>query len=125
MKRLFAIALVLLLSACAQQQALFLSEPAGARLSVDGRYIGTTPCRFDYSLGGRTEHTLTLEKDGYAPLTVQVAADEVNHKEFKKWMAAGLVWSPLFMGALFTNGMNDSVMLVLKRDQPLVAEATH
>jgi len=29
------------------------------------------------------------------------------------------------MGALFTNGMNDSVMLVLKRDQPLVAEATH
>jgi hypothetical protein len=125
MQRLFiACLMLLLLSSCAKQQALFLSEPAGARVSVNGEYVGTTPFTFDYKLSTRTENMVTIEKEGYVPLQVMVKADEVNQHEMKKWLTAGLVWSPLFMGALFTNGMNDSVMLMLKRDQSYVADAT-
>ncbi len=123
MKRLVCLSLILLLfTACAKQQTMFLSQPAGARVSIDGQYVGTTPCKFDYNLSAGQARTLTLEKEGYVPLQIQVKADEANPKETKKWLAAGLLWSPLFLGTLFTKGMNDKFVMVLKRDQTSVAK---
>ena len=125
MKRLFCIALILLtLTACAKQQTMFLSQPEGARVTIDGTYVGTTPCNFEYNLSAGAEHKLVLEKDGYQPLVLTVSADETDPSAQKQWMAAGLIWSPLFLGSLFTKGMNDSFMVVMQPDSPALATAT-
>ena len=122
-KRLLCASLcLLLLSACAQQQTMFLSEPLGARVTIDGQFVGTTPVAYDYTLGSGDQHKVTIEKDGFAPLEMTVTADETSSKDQAKWMAAGLVWSPLFLGTLFTKGMNDSFMMVLKRSERQVAD---
>lgn len=119
LKKIAAIVLLLLFtSACAQQQALFISEPLGARVYVDGRDIGTTPCTYTYRLSAGQKLDVTLEKTGFEPIHYRVKADEVDARERSKWLAAGVVWSPLWLGTLFTKKLKDSYEIVLKEDAP-------
>ncbi|WP_305045191.1 PEGA domain-containing protein [Geoalkalibacter sp.] len=108
--------LALFTSACAKQQALFISEPAGATVFVDGRQIGVTPCTLDYSLSAGQRLDVTLEKAGYEEIHYQLKTDEVDSRERKKWLAAGVVWSPLWLGTLFTKKFKDSYEIVMKED---------
>jgi len=50
------------------------SEPAGARVIVNGRRVGVTP--FDLTAAGGTVLVVSIEKDGYQPfeVTVEIAA---------------------------------------------------
>jgi hypothetical protein len=45
LKKLVAVLLLTLFTSACAHQAAFLSEPAGATVSVDGQPIGVTPCR--------------------------------------------------------------------------------
>ncbi len=43
------------------------SPPAGARVFVDGKMVGTTPMLLDAVAAG--DHTVRLELDGFSPWT--------------------------------------------------------
>ena len=123
-KALAAILLLVFTSACAHQQALFVSEPAGATVFVDGKEIGTTPCSYDYNLSAGQEFEVTVKKPGFEEVCYRVKTDEVDAGERNKWLAAGVVWSPLWLGTLFTKKLKDSYEIVMQQDAPkLTAQA--
>jgi PEGA domain len=108
----------LLLSACASHRATFVSVPAGASVFVNGEEIGTTPCTFCYKEGSETDYNIRVERGGYQAIEQQLTTDEVDAAARSKWMAAGAVWSPLWVGALFTHKLKESYEFVL-RENPL------
>ncbi|KIH77821.1 PEGA domain-containing protein [Geoalkalibacter ferrihydriticus] len=117
MKKCIAIIfLVLFTSACAKQQALFISEPEGAVVFIDGQKIGVTPCTYTYSLSAGQRLEVSLEKAGYQEINYRVKTDEVDGRERAKWMAAGVVWSPLWLGTLFTKKLKDSYEIVMQEE---------
>ncbi|MDT8442121.1 MAG: PEGA domain-containing protein [Desulfuromonadales bacterium] len=116
--------IVFLTSACAPRQAAFLSEPAGAKVLVDGVAIGETPCRFDYRLSPGDSHTVTLDKDGFDSIEFVVQTDEVDTAARNRWLTAGLVWSPLWLGTLFTKKLKDSYDFMLREAAPALTART-
>jgi len=125
LKKLIAIALLgFFCSACAANHAAFISEPVGANVYVNGELVGTTPCKLDYHTNGGADYQVVIEKDGYESVTHTFTADEVDRGARKTWLAAGLVWSPLWIGTLFTKKLKDSYEIVLKESTPeLTAKA--
>ena len=101
------ILLAMFSSACAQQAA-FVSTPPGAQVFIDGQEIGVTPCEFDYNLSKTASHKVTIDKEGYDPVNFVVVTDEVDTSARNKWLAAGAVWSPLWIGTMFTKKLKDT-----------------
>lgn len=116
-KAFAAVLLTLFTTACAHQAA-FLSDPPGARVTIDGQPVGVTPCTYEYKLGAGGSHEVTVEKAGYEVVRHTVQADEVDREARNKWLAAGVVWSPLWLGTLFTKKLKDSYEFVLKQAAP-------
>lgn len=116
-KLLIVVLISLFTSACAQQAA-FISTPPGAQVSVDGRPIGVTPCAFDYKLGHNDTHEVTISKEGYEPVDFIVVTDEVDTRARSRWLAAGVVWSPLWLGTIFTKKLKDIYDFALRSDPP-------
>ncbi len=118
----FTVLLILsLLSACAQQ-AVFLSDPPGAQVYIDGQSIGTTPCNYKYSNGTGGSHEVTLQKPGYDPVRHEVQADEVDQAARNSWLAAGLLipmGSPLFLGTFFTKKLKNTYEFVMRKSTPV------
>ena len=106
-KLLVIIVLAFLSTACAQQAA-FVSYPSGAQVFVDGQAIGITPCKFDYKLSQNTSHNIKIAKDGFESVDFVVVADEVDTVARDRWLVAGAVWSPLWLGTIFTNKLKDT-----------------
>ena len=46
------------------------TEPAGAEVFIDGRRVGTSPCKFSLAVG---KHKVTVRKKGYKEKTVEVS----------------------------------------------------
>lgn len=111
---LAALLLLCFTSACAQQAA-FLSDPPGAAVYVDGRAIGVTPCTYEYQTGTGGAVRVAMAKEGYEQVDFAVSADEVDGSARRRWLAAGVVWSPLWLGALFTKKLKSSYEFVLKQ----------
>ena len=110
LKKFLALAFLLFFtSACAHQQALFVSQPQGAVVFVDGKPIGNTPCRYEYNLSAGQKLMVTVEKPGYEPISYAVRTDEVDAGERNKWL-----------GTLFTKKLKDSYEIVLQRDIPRI-----
>ena len=112
-----AILLLLFVTGCAQQAA-FVSTPPGAQVFVDGEEIGVTPCAYDYKLGQNDSHEVSIVKEGYEPVDFVVVKDEVDKKARSRWLAAGAVWSPLWLGTLFTKKLKDIYDFALRSDSP-------
>ena len=53
---------------------LLMSTPLSAKITIDGKEHGTTPCNIDELLIG--SHKVTLSKDGYESLTVDITINE-------------------------------------------------
>ena len=124
LKKVFAIFLLTCFTSACANQAMILSEPAGARVSIDGRTIGVTPCPYDYANSSGTSFAVTVEKPGYEAIDFQIQADETDTSARNSWLAAGLVWSPLWLGTFFTKKLKDSYNFVMKKTQPqLTAQA--
>ena len=52
-----------------------VSRPPGARVVVDGEFVGTTPARLDVAIG---RHEVSIEIDGYPPWSTTVAVTETE-----------------------------------------------
>lgn len=119
-KMIAALLLTVFTSACAHQAA-FLSDPPGAKVMIDGKVVGVTPCQFEYSNSAGGDYDVTVSKDGYETVQHAVKADEVDRVARNKWLAAGLVvpgGSALWIGTLFTKKLKGSYEFVLKKSSP-------
>jgi len=126
-KLIIIVLLAMFTSACAQQAA-FISTPPGAQVFIDGEEIGVTPCAFDYKLSQTESHDVKITKQGYDPVEFVVVADEVDTEARNRWVAAGAVWSPLWLGTIFTKKLRDVYDFALLAEPPqrtaLVAQTT-
>ena len=117
-KLITLIVLVAFLSACAPHQALIQSEPPGAIVTIDGKQIGATPVSYDYALSTGKHHQVTVAQLGYEPVDLTIKADKTDSGAMKRWLMAGVVWSPLWIGTLFTKKLKESYLFVMKRNSP-------
>lgn len=124
LRKMIALILMSLLTSACAQHAAFISEPAGARVVVDGREIGVTPCEYDYKLSPGDSYAVTLSKEGYESFNFVVTTDEVDTDARNKWLTAGLVWSPLWLGTLFTKKLKDSYDFMLRESAPAITAST-
>ncbi|WP_303722105.1 PEGA domain-containing protein [Malonomonas rubra] len=106
------------LCACAPHQAMIQSEPPGAIVTIDGKKIGPTPVRYDYALSTGSQHQVSITQQGYEPVDLTIKADKTDSGAMKRWLMAGVVWSPLWIGTLFTKKLKESYLFVMKRDNP-------
>jgi hypothetical protein len=107
--------LLVFLSACAPHQALIQSDPPGAMVSIDGRQIGATPVGFDYALSTGSQHQVRISQQGYESVDLTITADKTDSSAMKRWLMAGVVWSPLWLGTIFTKRLKESYLFVMKR----------
>lgn len=115
-KKLVSFAIIsLFISGCATNQAAFISSPPGADVFVNGEAIGTTPCQFEYHNDAGSSYEVVIQKDGFELLNQKVQSDETDRDAQGTWLAAGLVWSPLWLGTLFTKKLKDSYEFILKQ----------
>ena len=121
--KLFIIVLLTTFTTACAQQAAFVSTPAGAQVFVDGQEIGVTPCAFDYKLSQDVSHEITIAKEGYEQVDFVVKADEVDTEARNRWLVAGAVWSPLWIGTLFTKKLKDTYDFALQAEPPNITAA--
>ena len=114
------ILLLAFLSACASQQALIQSEPPGAIVMINGQAVGQTPLYYDYKLSSGKQHQVSISHQGYEEIDLTITADKTDTGALKRWLMAGVVWSPLWLGTLFTKKLKDSYEIVLQRDIPRI-----
>ncbi len=117
-KLLTLILLVAFLSACAPKQALFQSEPPGAMVTIDGKRIGVTPVEYAHALSPGSQHQVSIAHTGYEQVDLTIKADKTDSKAMKRWLMAGVVWSPLWLGTFFTKKLKESYLFVMKRNNP-------
>lgn len=120
-RKLIAVMTLLFLTTACANQAVFISDPPGARVMVDGETVGVTPCAFDYHTTSGDTYQVVIEKNGFEPVQHNVKADVVDTSARNSWLAAGVVWSPLWLGTFFTKKLKDSYQFVLKQDTSVVA----
>lgn len=109
---------VAFLSACAPHQALIQSEPPGAVVSIDGKEIGQTPVRYDHALSTGGQYRVSVAHQGYQQVDLTIQADKTDSGALKRWLMAGVVWSPLWLGTFFTKKLKESYLFVMKRTPP-------
>lgn len=117
------ICLIILLSftsACAPTNALIQSEPPGAMVMINGKDVGATPLNYSHKLSAGKQHKISLQHQGFEPIAMTIKADKTDSSSLKRWLAAGVVWSPLWIGTLFTKKLKESYMFVMKRTSPLM-----
>ena len=119
-RKLFACSLLLFFTTACANQAAFLSTPAGAQVFVDGESIGVTPCMYEYKSNTGKEYEVVLKKDGYEKVEEEVKADQVDKAARGKWLAAGVVWSPLWLGTFFTKKLRDTYEFTLRKSAPIM-----
>ncbi|MCF6178191.1 MAG: PEGA domain-containing protein [Geopsychrobacter sp.] len=115
------ICLIMLLaftSACAPTRALIQSEPPGAMVTMDGQQLGVTPISYSHKLSSGTDHKISLQYQGFEAVDMTIKADKTDSHAFKRWLTAGVVWSPLWIGTFFTKKLKESYMFVMKRSEP-------
>ena len=112
------ILLIAFTSACAPTRALIQSEPPGAMVTMDGKELGVTPVSYDHKLSSGQQHTISLQYQGFESVDMTIKADKTDGPALKRWLTAGVVWSPLWIGTLFTKKLKESYMFVMKRSQP-------
>ena len=105
MKSVLILTAIVFLQGCASiisgktQQVTFNSEPDGANVIITGRQIGKTPVTTQ--LDRAKDQTLTFEKEGYKPVTMQLTTT------LNSWF-----WGNILIGGLIgstTDGITGSV----------------
>ncbi len=105
-------------TACAPTRALIQSEPAGARVIMDGKELGITPVNYSHNLTSGQQHSISLQHLGFESVAMTITADKTDTPALKRWLTAGVVWSPLWIGTLFTKKLKEKYMFVMKRTRP-------
>lgn len=121
-----ALLLTLFTSACANQ-AVFLSDPPGASVIIDGKLVGVTPCKFDYNNSAGEHYEVTVRKEGYGTVQHEIMAGEVDRATRSRLLTAGLIipgGSALMLGALFTKKLRDNYEFILEVAPPTITART-
>ena len=61
---------------------------------------------------------ILITKEGFEPVYFVVEADEVDTVARNKWLTAGVIWSPLWVGSFFTKKLKDSYDFILREESP-------
>lgn len=117
-KLITLVVLCAFLCACAPHQALIQSDPPGAIVTIDGEQIGQTPIHYDYALSTGSQHQVTVAQQGYESVDLTITANKTDTGAMKRWLVAGVVWSPLWLGTFFTKKLNESYLFVMQRNSP-------
>ena len=112
--------LLCLLPSCAAQRTVFFSDPPGAQVTVNGEVVGKTPCEYHYRAGTGKRYEVEVHKGDYQPVSEQIETDTVDKKSRARWLLAGLIWSPLWLGTFFTKKLQDSYHFVLTKVKQVV-----
>lgn len=123
LKRLVAILLLTLFTSACAHQAAFITEPAGARVTIDGKFVGVTPCDFAYKNSAGGDYDVTVSKDGYDTVHQAIRADETDYEARDKLLTAGLMipgGSALMVGSLFTKKLKQNYEFILKKSAPQI-----
>lgn len=126
-KFIAALLLTFFTSACANQ-AVFLSDPPGASVIIDGELVGVTPCKFNYNNSAGEQYEVTVTKDGYGTVQHEITAGEVDRATRSRLLTAGLIipgGSALMLGALFTKKLRDNYEFVLEPAPPTLTARTN
>ena len=107
------LSLLFLLPSCAAQKTVFFSDPPGAQITVDGEIIGETPCEYEYKAGAEKKYRIAVHKESYQSVEDNITTDSVDKESRNKWLVAGLIWSPLWLGTMFTRKLKDSYHFIL------------
>jgi len=124
-RKMIVFLLVLLFTGGCAQKTAFYSSPPGALVFVNGEAIGQTPCEFEYKSSTTKTYHVELQAEGYKPLQDEVCTDEVDREARSKWLSAGLLWSPLFIGAAFTKKLKQAYHFFLAKDNDDENQALH
>lgn len=117
-KLICLILLIAFTSACAPSRSLIRSEPPGAMVIMDGKELGVTPLNYSHKLSSGQQHSIALKHQGFESVAMTITADKTDTPALKRWLKAGVLWSPLWIGAIFTKKLKESYMFVMKRNQP-------
>ena len=93
----------------------------GKTLQFDGNIKGDENLVIEGTVEGTiilNNAEVTVAKDGFNPIHFQVKADEVDADARNTWLAAGVIWSPLWLGALFTKKFKDTYEFILAEETP-------
>jgi len=126
MRKIVVVLLLTFLTSGCAHQALILSDPPGARVTIDGKLVGVTPCKFDYTNSAGENYNVTVSKEGYGTVHHDIIAVEVDRQTRSRLLTAGLVipgGSALMLGALFTKKLKDNYEFVLRKSPTLTARA--
>jgi hypothetical protein len=74
-----SVACVAALGGCVERRLMITSEPTGARVWVNEREIGQTPCEVDFTWFG--VYDVRLRKDGFEPLVTTAEAKAPLHEQ--------------------------------------------
>lgn len=83
------IVLVTFTSLACSTNTKFVSDPPGAKVYINGEFIGETPCDFNSKTGLPERYHVQLFKDGYSQLNVYIDAE------------MSLVWALLLVPVTF------------------------
>jgi hypothetical protein len=125
LRKLFIVILLATFTSACAQQAAFVSTPPGAQVFVNGQEIGVTPCAFDYKLSTNETHEVMIAKKGFDPVNFVVVTDEVDTKARSRWLVAGAVWSPLWLGTIFTKKLKDTYDFALSAEPQQLTASTN
>lgn len=119
-KKIIIAALFLIFtSACALEKTSFYSEPSGAHIFINGKEIGRTPCEYEYRTSAGKTYEVRAQADGYVQMSEKITAEEIDLQSRDKWLVAGIVWSPFWLGSFFTKKLKDTYHFFLKKEKSL------
>ena len=73
MKRLISVLVVVIFVFCSCATVVQIdSEPRGAKVTLDGRYLGETPVETQLSNAVWESYVVEIEKDGYRPVYAEL-----------------------------------------------------
>jgi hypothetical protein len=108
----------------------FNSIPGGAKLYLDGAYMGTTPYAYSDSKIMMTTTTVRMEMDGYDPFVGQITRNE--EADVGAIIGGIFVWIPFLWAMQYrpdhtyvlkpaTGGTSDTTVVTPKPETPVVA----
>ncbi|MBU4261001.1 MAG: PEGA domain-containing protein [Proteobacteria bacterium] len=124
-RKMIVFLLVLVFAGGCAQKTAFYSSPPGALVFVNGEAIGQTPCEYEYKSSTAKTYHVELQAEGYKPLQDEVCTDEVDQEARSKWLSAGLLWSPLFIGAAFTKKLKKAYHFFLSKVEADESQGLH
>ena len=82
------------------------------------RSSGATPLQYAHALSPGSQHQVSIAFPGYEHVDLTIKADKTDSGAMKRWLMAGVVWSPLWLGTIFTKKLKESYLFVMKRNNP-------